>query len=99
MTKCKSCGSDISAKGKVTCPNCGGVNRKPIYKRGWFVVLAIFILIGALGSLGSEDGDSNTTAPLATKSEDIENSSVAEKKTKRKKKRKRLQIKKKIRKK
>lgn len=33
MTKCKSCGHEIAATGKVTCPSCGRVNKKPFYKR------------------------------------------------------------------
>lgn len=27
MTKCKTCGNEISAKGKVTCTGCGRVNK------------------------------------------------------------------------
>lgn len=58
MTKCKSCGHEISSKGKVTCPSCGMVNKKPFYKKGWFIVLCILILIGTISNSGSKDNTS-----------------------------------------
>ena len=57
MTKCKSCGNEISAKGKVTCPSCGRVNKKPIYKRAWFIVLSVIIVISVISVLGSDDSE------------------------------------------
>lgn len=56
LKPCKSCGHEISAKGKVKCPECGAVNKPPIYKRGWFIVLAVIIVLGMIGSLG-DNGD------------------------------------------
>jgi len=50
MRECKSCGKEISAKGKVTCPECGAVNKKAIYKRAWFIILAVLIIMGVLDS-------------------------------------------------
>lgn len=57
MRECKSCGHEIAAKGKVTCPNCGAVNNKPIYKRAWFIILAVILVFGIIGSSigGSDD--------------------------------------------
>lgn len=55
MRTCKSCGHEISAKGKVTCPNCGRVNKKPIYKRFWFIALALIVFMGVIGSMGSDE--------------------------------------------
>lgn len=62
MTTCKSCGHEISAKGKVTCPSCGRVNKKPFYKRTWFIVLAVIVVLGAIGSGGSDDGTSTSSS-------------------------------------
>ena len=35
----------------------GRLNKKPIYKRTWFIVLAAILIIGAIGNLG-EDSES-----------------------------------------
>ena len=51
MVTCKHCGTEIAASAKV-CPKCGGKNKKPIYKRPWFIALIVIIIIGAIGSDG-----------------------------------------------
>ena len=51
MTTCKHCGAVI-AKGAKVCPNCGGKNKKPIYKRVWFIALVIVVVLGIIGSIG-----------------------------------------------
>ena len=43
MKACKSCGAMISKNAK-TCPNCGAKNKKPIYKRFWFILLVIALI-------------------------------------------------------
>jgi hypothetical protein len=43
MKACKSCGTMIAKNAKV-CPSCGAKNKKPIYKRVWFIVLVIAII-------------------------------------------------------
>ncbi len=48
---CKSCNTAIAKKAKV-CPNCGAKNKKPFYKKGWFIVLAIFVVLIAVISIG-----------------------------------------------
>lgn len=54
MKNCKHCGAEIAATAKK-CPHCGGKNKKPIYKRVWFIVLIILIIaVIALGG-GEED--------------------------------------------
>ena len=53
MIKCKYCSKEI-AQNAVACPGCGSKNKKPLYKRPLFIALAVFIAIGAIGSLGSE---------------------------------------------
>lgn len=43
MTTCKVCGAPI-AKNAKKCPSCGAKNKKPIYKKLWFWVLAIIVV-------------------------------------------------------
>ncbi len=49
MVICKHCGTEIAASASI-CPKCGGKNKKPLYKRPWFIVLIAIIIIGAIGS-------------------------------------------------
>lgn len=60
MVQCKSCGHEVSRKGKVTCPNCGRVSKPPIYKRTWFIVLAVIIVLSMIGSMGKNENTSST---------------------------------------
>lgn len=61
MIQCKTCSNEISSNAKF-CPGCGAKNKKPIYKRGWFIVVVFFVIIGILGSNGSNNSSSNTTS-------------------------------------
>lgn len=73
MKICKDCGAEIAASAK-TCPNCGGKNPKPIYKRVWFIILCVLVLIGIIGAAAGGGGDdSNTAAPASndTQSEEV----------------------------
>lgn len=54
MIQCKSCSKEIASNAKA-CPNCGAKNKKPFYKRGWFIVLVVFVLLYAIGTSGSDD--------------------------------------------
>lgn len=55
---CKQCGAQI-AKNAKKCPHCGGINKKPIYKRVWFIILCAVVLIGIIGAIaGGGDEDS-----------------------------------------
>lgn len=56
MIKCKSCSKEIASSAK-SCPGCGAKNKKPIYKRPWFIVIAFFLVVAVISRLG----DSNTT--------------------------------------
>ena len=58
MIQCKACSKEIASNAK-SCPGCGAKNKKPIYKRPWFIVVALFIIIGAIGG-GNEDTTPNT---------------------------------------
>ena len=46
---CRTCGNAMP-KGAKKCPACGVKNRKPFYKRWWFVLLVIIALVCALSS-------------------------------------------------
>lgn len=55
MVVCKSCGMDI-AKSAKACPHCGAKNKKPIFKKWWFWLIIVLLLIGMIGSAGSDEG-------------------------------------------
>lgn len=65
MTTCKHCGAEIAASAK-TCPNCGGKNAKPIYKRVWFWVLALILVLGIAGAAGGSGGSSTDSGSTAS---------------------------------
>ena len=52
MTTCKHCGEVIAKDAKI-CPNCGGKNKKPLFKRIWFWLLIIGLGVLVLAILGS----------------------------------------------
>ena len=74
MQKCKSCGKEVADTAK-SCPGCGAKVKKPIYKRIWFWVIIVFIVIGlASGGSGesSESSSSNNNEKTpTTKKEDL----------------------------
>lgn len=56
MTTCSACEHEIAKGNKVICPKCGKVNKKPLYQRTWFIVLAVLFSISLIGSaLGGDD--------------------------------------------
>jgi RNA polymerase subunit RPABC4/transcription elongation factor Spt4 len=54
MVVCKNCNTPILKKAKA-CPNCGAKNKKPFYKKGWFVFLIIVIAFAILISISNDD--------------------------------------------
>ena len=52
MIQCKHCGAEIAAGAKI-CPKCGGKNNKPVYKRPWFIVLAVIVVLAVIGNLNA----------------------------------------------
>lgn len=54
MIHCKSCNAEIAASAKA-CPHCGAKNKKPIYKRPWFIAVIVIILIAAVAGGGSDE--------------------------------------------
>lgn len=65
MTYCRSCGAQIAKKAKI-CLHCGAKNSKPIYKKWWFWLIVVIILIGAFGSNGSNKSDTSSVQPSSS---------------------------------
>jgi hypothetical protein len=60
IRKCKSCGNEIGSKGKVICPNCGTINKVAVFKRPWFIVIIMLVMIVVfVASCGGEDESDN----------------------------------------
>ena len=54
MKQCKACSKEIATNAK-SCPGCGAKNKKPIYKRVWFWVVAVIIVAGATSTDDSKE--------------------------------------------
>ncbi len=75
MKQCKTCNSQIASNAK-TCPKCGAKNKKPIYMRAWFIILAV-IIVGSIGAnLGGDDTTTTDNASNATKQEATNNNNT-----------------------
>ena len=74
MTQCKSCAKEIATSAK-SCPGCGAKNKKPIYKRVWFWVIAIIIVIGATGGSGTNDSKEINNVNIESEQEVSQNNS------------------------
>lgn len=77
MVTCKHCGAEIAASAKV-CPQCGGKNKKPLYKRPWFIAVIVIIIIGAIGSAGGDktSNEAGKNDAQVTTSENTNNTQV-----------------------
>lgn len=67
MTTCKHCGQEIAASAKV-CPQCGGKNKPPIYKRWWFIAIIVIIVLAAIGGSGSSTSSTATSKTAVSSS-------------------------------
>ena len=76
MTTCKHCGAEIAASAKV-CPQCGGKNKPPIYKRWWFIAIIVPIVLSAIGGSGSSSDSSSSNSKATSKASASTASSVA----------------------
>ena len=76
MTTCKHCGAEIAASAKV-CPQCGGKNKPPIYKRWWFIAIIVLIVLSAIGGSGSSSDGSASSSKATSKASASTASSVA----------------------
>lgn len=91
---CKNCNSQLPGNSTI-CPQCGANNKKPVYKRAWFIILciiAVFAIIGAASGDGdeSENGDSvskaaeeevieYTSYDIATMNDDLDSNAASAK--------------------
>jgi len=69
MIECKSCSKEIASNAK-SCPSCGAKNKKPVYKKAWFWIVAVIIVAGIAG--GGEDTPTETTETANTQSKQEE---------------------------
>ena len=74
MTQCKSCAKEIATSAK-SCPGCGAKNKKPIYKRVWFWVIAIIIVIGATGGSDTDNSKEINSGNIESEQEVSQNNS------------------------
>ena len=74
MTQCKSCAKEIATSAK-SCPGCGAKNKKPIYKKVWFWIIAIIIVIGATGGSGTDDSKEINSGNIESEQEVSQNNS------------------------
>ena len=79
LKPCKHCGQMMAKSAKV-CPNCGGKNKPPIYKRPWFIILAVLIVIGAFGSSGGSKSKSDNKSSSVSETASTTNTTATEKK-------------------
>ena len=56
---CKNCNSQLPGNSTI-CPQCGANNKKPIYKRVWFIILCIIVVFAIIGAAAG-DGDNPRT--------------------------------------
>lgn len=64
MIKCQSCSKEIASNAK-SCPGCGAKNKKPIYKRAWFWILAVIVVAG-IATGGEEETPTKTGSTEGT---------------------------------
>lgn len=55
MVICRNCKNPMSENAKI-CPSCGVKNSKPLYKKAWFIILVIIVVIGMIASIGGGSG-------------------------------------------
>ena len=78
IIKCKTCNAEIASSAK-RCPSCGAKNKKPIYKRPWFIVIVLFIIIGVIGEMGDDEPSSVDSGITVQGQEITQNSNIEEK--------------------
>ena len=56
MVMCRKCNTAIAENVK-RCPACGAKNKKPFYKKWWFILMIIIGVIGVLSLKGGKKGE------------------------------------------
>lgn len=77
LMKCPSCSNEMPSWAK-NCPNCGVKIKKPFYKKGWFIAIAIFVAIGIIGGAGSDDTTTIDNGTAGTEQVSSENQTTEE---------------------
>ena len=67
LKKCAVCGKDV-AKNAKSCPHCGAKIKKPFYKKGWFIVVALIIVIASIASNNSNNENATSSNTVQTNS-------------------------------
>lgn len=50
MVLCRNCNTQIAKNAKI-CPSCGAKNKKPFFKRWWFALFIVILVLGGIGSI------------------------------------------------
>lgn len=77
MIQCKTCSKEIASNAK-SCPGCGAKNKKPVYKRPWFIIIAFFVIVGAIGGSGGDDSTTTNSETASNGQEIIESQKTEE---------------------
>ena len=72
MKQCKACSKEIATNAK-SCPGCGAKNKKPVYKRVWFWVVAAIIVVGATGNTDNSKETNGNSENAIVESETKDN--------------------------
>jgi len=56
LVLCRNCNSTME-KGTKKCPACGAKNKKPFYKKWWFILIVVCFVIGLISPDGKEDNE------------------------------------------
>ena len=77
MKYCPVCGTQI-AKSAKACPGCGAKNKKPIFKRGWFIFLVLILAVVAYFKINAALKDFTLTIQTDGSYMDIKASELSE---------------------
>lgn len=51
-------------------------SKKPIYKRWWFIVIAVFVVLSALGAMGGEDAPAVDSQSIANENQEEDSATI-----------------------
>lgn len=74
MIKCATCNEEIAKNAKV-CPKCGAKVKKPFYKKAWFWIIIVLVLMVAVNS-GKDNDEASTKKPNVKENTPVEYTNV-----------------------